>query len=131
MEKELDFLMELYEKQKAIMTEHSTGGIENKPREGHEVAWNEAKEKADLLLRGMKLIHAGEHALKAVDRYKVAEVVEMLLNESATAHLCGLCGTADSLEVKVFDGIRRKIIATFKVRITSMGTLIFDGYQFF
>lgn len=128
MEKELDFLMELYEKQRALMLEYSTGEIENKPREGHEEEWGQARERVDLILRRMKLLHAEDHALKEVDRYKAATVAELLLNESATAHICG---TADSTEVKIIDGIKRKIIAEFKVRINLNGALIFDEYHFY
>ena len=50
------------------------------------------------------------------------------MNESATAHICG---TADSAEVTIVDGIERKIIATLKARIALGDCLLIDEFHFY
>lgn len=128
MQQELQYLEQLYLSEKDIKKKYSSGSDLNSPKMGYEKEWEQAQKRTDMLIKIMKLVYREEHALSEQNGLNVASIAEMLLNKSATAHICEV---ADLIEVKIIDGIKRKIIAEFKVRITLNGTLIFDEYRFY
>ena len=81
-----------------------------------------------MLMKIMKLIQREMKALCKTDKCRLEYIIDKLLNESATAHICG---TADSAEVTIVDGIERKIIATLKERIALGDCLLIDEFHFY
>ena len=119
MQKELLYLEELYLSEKELIKKYTSDTLPNSPKTGYEKEWSQAYERADMLMKIMKLIQREMKALCKIDK---------LLNESATAHICG---TADSAEVTIVDGIERKIIATLKTRIALGDCLLIDEFHFY
>lgn len=107
MQKELLYLEELYLSEKELVKKYTSDTLPNSPKTGYEKEWSQAYERADMLMKIMKLIQREMKALCKTDKCRLEYIIDKLLNESATAHICG---TADSAEVTIVDGIERKII---------------------
>lgn len=128
MEKETAYLEYLLGMQEFNLNVYSKDVECLRPREGFEKEWQEVKDKIAILIRIMKAVRTEQLSLNASDKNKVATVVERLLNESATAYVKT---SADSTEVRVFDGGQQKTIATFEVEIGGLGALLFKKFQFY
>ena len=128
MQKELLYLEELYLTERELVKKYVSETNQNCPKVGYEKEWYRACERADMLMKIMKLVQREIQTLSKEDRNSLISMVEMILNESATAHISG---SADSAEVTVVDGIERKVIATLKARIALGDCLLIDGYRFY
>lgn len=128
MQKELLYLEELYLSEKELVKKYTSDTLPNSPKTGYEKEWSQAYERADMLMKIMKLIQREMKALCKTDKCRLEYIIDKLLNESATAHICG---TVDSAEVTIVDGIERKIIATLKTRIALGDCLLIDEFHFY
>ena len=120
MQKELLYLEELYLSEKELVKKYTSDTLPNSPKTGYEKEWSQAYERADMLMKIMKLIQREMKALCKTDKCRLEYIIDKLLNESATAHICGTA-----------DGIERKIIATLKTRIALGDCLLIDEFHFY
>lgn len=128
MEKELMYLEDLLGMQEYNWGIYSEDLLCTQPKKGYEKEWQETKDKIEMLYQIMKAVRAEQLSITSLEKDRVGLIAEKLLNESATAYV--RVG-ADSAEVWVYDGIHKKIMATFEAKIGNLGNLIFKKAQFY
>ena len=125
--KALLYLEDLWVDENERINEYTLEGKRGYPKEGFEKKWRQATERSDMLVKIMKLVQRETKALSILKKREMKDIVEAILNESATAHIKG---TAESAEVTIISAIERRILANLEVRISPNGCLMIDGYHF-
>ena len=125
--KALLYLEDLWVDENERINEYTLEGKRGYPKEGFEKKWRQATERSDMLVKIMKLVQRETKALSIPKKREMKDIVEAILNESATAHIKG---TAESAEVTIISAIERRILANLEVRISPNGCLMIDGYHF-
>jgi len=124
MVEELGFLEEMllgYEDQMTIEEKERTETGQRK--------FAETKKKRDMIIKIMRLVRAealNMEMREEAGHYDIATIAQMLLNESATAHIEQ---KEDSAQVRIYDEVHRKYIARFSVEMFQ-DWLLFTGHQF-
>ena len=125
--KALLYLEDLWVDENERINEYTLEGKRGCPKEGFEKKWRQATERSDMRVKIMKLVQRETKALSIPKKREMKDIVEAILNESATAHIKG---TAESAEVTIISAIERRILANLEVRISPNGCLMIDGYHF-
>ena len=68
MQKELLYLEELYLSEKELVKKYTSDTLPNSPKTGYEKEWSQAYERADMLMKIMKLIQREMKALCKTDK---------------------------------------------------------------
>lgn len=117
-EKELNLLEEF------LLAEREKTRREDLPETERKVA----EERADSLIKIMKIVNTESHALTNDDRKNLVLIIERLLDESASAHVRQ---DADGeIEVMVYDSIYRKPLATLEIKKVC-DCLDFESFHFY